>query len=139
MQANGIPSSTGSNNRQAARLAQVAALNKMTGLRAIDYAAPTDPSAQGDLIDFVTIRFNAVAFDQTQLTPERLRLAAAVCNARHVAIELLDLDKVERVAITAAELDPLKTARDYPGIPVGPCFAKLWPVRVGEALVRVLS
>jgi hypothetical protein len=56
-----------------------------------------------------------------------------------VAIELFDLDKVERVAITAAELDPLQTAKDYPGIPVGPCFAKLWPVRVGEALVRVLS
>ena len=141
MQANGIPSSTGSNSRPAASLAQVAALNKMTGLRAIDYTALTDSgtAAQGDLVDFVTIRFNAVAFDQTQLTPERLRLAAAVCNARHVAIELVDLDRVERIAITAAELDPLKTARDFPGIPVGPCFAKLWPVRVGEALVRLLG
>ena len=114
-----------------AQAAQVAALNKMTGLRAFAYDV--------DTTDFVTIRFQAITFDPTQLTPERLQRAAAVSNARHVAIELFDLDKVERVAITAAELDPLQTAKDYPGIPVGPCFAKLWPVRVGEALVRVLS
>lgn len=135
MHANKLPGSGDSisltHGIQATHMAQVAALNKITGLRAFSYGL--------DVPDFVTIRFRAITFDQTQITPERLQRAAAVSNARHVAIELFDLDKVERIAITAAELDPLQTARDYPGIPVGPCFAKLWPVRVGEALVRVLS